>query len=422
MQYISTLMPRTAASALLLATTLWLAVNAALAAPLDWSGELSSRLDYRLPEAERGWAQQKLKLKFSLGQQLDSGASWTAVGRGYIDPYYRQARFADTDAHELSDDLWLHELYWRDDSDSWSWTLGKQQVTWGEADYFRVLDVVNPQDLSDYLLSYVEEFNQARHSLWMANIEWSGERWTQQWLWIPDFAATTLPADGSDFASAGIRAFQKLRDQADVREPGHALRDHSFGWRGSYSGDAIDVSLYGYYRWNPDPLLQLDSQGLHERYARRQVIGSSFSRAIDAWVVRGDAGLYLNEAVADSNGVQHRGNLAKALLALDYNGASYSLSLQALWGDGLSKPDWQSKQRMLSLYGEKRLHNDDLVLSNLAIVDLAGHSGLNEVQASYRLGGDVKVAVGSDLFWGDQALFSGYRNQNRVFIKGSYYW
>ena len=105
--------------------------------------------------AERGWAQQKLKGKLTGEWDTDFLGRFTAVARGYQDFYYDQARFDGTPAADQARELWLHELYWRDGIEAWSWTLGKQQLTWGEADYFRVVDVVNAQDLRDYLLSYI---------------------------------------------------------------------------------------------------------------------------------------------------------------------------------------------------------------------------------------------------------------------------
>ena len=100
-------------TALGLALTLYCALACA-ENQLDWSAELGTRLDYRLPAAERGWAQQKLKGKLTGEWDTESLGRFTAVARGYQDFYYDQARFDGTPAADQASDLWLHELYWRD--------------------------------------------------------------------------------------------------------------------------------------------------------------------------------------------------------------------------------------------------------------------------------------------------------------------
>ncbi len=389
---------------------------------LDWSGELGTRLDYRLPSAERGWAQQKIKGK--LGGRLDSD-DWgqiTAIGRGVQDFYYDQSRFEGSPAGDQARELWLHELYWQHGAEAWSWSLGKQQVTWGEADYFRVVDVVNAQDLRDYLLSYVEEFNQARQSLWMANLEYSGESWQQQWLWIWSMRPTRLPGAGSDFSSAALDAFQQLRAQLPDQRPGSAPEDHSLGWRaGRVLGDSTDLGLYAYYGWHPDPFIASDPW--RERYHRRQMLGASLSTPLGAWVLRSDVALYLREALAQSDGQAGFADLWQGLLGLDYNAEDYSLSLQWREGQSVNEPAGMTGQQLrgASLYLEYRLAGDDLIVSNLTLQDLAQHSGMNELQVKYRLTDRWLLGVGSDWFWGQGSLLSGYQSQSRLFVRATWY-
>src|SRR5690606_39907139 len=58
-----------------------------------------------------------------------------------------------SDLQELRDELgheaWLREYYLTWSADAFEIRVGRQQQAWGRADYFRVVDVLNPLDLRE---------------------------------------------------------------------------------------------------------------------------------------------------------------------------------------------------------------------------------------------------------------------------------
>ncbi|MEL7029992.1 MAG: LysM domain-containing protein, partial [Pseudomonadota bacterium] len=62
----------------------------------------------------------------------------------------------------------LREAYIQGDLLDIDWTIGKQQIVWGESDGFKVLDVVNPQSFREFILP---EFDESRIPLWSARAE-----------------------------------------------------------------------------------------------------------------------------------------------------------------------------------------------------------------------------------------------------------
>ena len=110
-------------------------------------------------------------------------------------------------------------------SGGWWVRAGKQQIAWGEALGQRVLDIVNPLDLSQNLATdrIYEEFDRVRIPQWFVRADYTIPNET-----IPDLTAefilnpgivvpTILPRQGSPFNV--VPAFLKVRDQVKQGEP-----------------------------------------------------------------------------------------------------------------------------------------------------------------------------------------------------------
>jgi len=115
---------------------------------------------------------------------------------------------------EKSDNHWMvgvKELYMDYDTEMFWLRLGKQQVSWGQSDGLRLLDIVNPLDISwhgaNLTEPYLEAFDNLRESLWMARatvrIPYNTETWKDlqlEGIWLPGrFVGTTMPAYGSPY-------------------------------------------------------------------------------------------------------------------------------------------------------------------------------------------------------------------------------
>ena len=89
--------------------------------------------------------------------------------------------YMDADQSELEhpefNDRWdfIRELYMDadlalDNGNLWSFRVGKQQIVWGRTDLFRVLDIINPIDLSRNTI--YDEFEDTRIPLWAMQAEY----------------------------------------------------------------------------------------------------------------------------------------------------------------------------------------------------------------------------------------------------------
>jgi hypothetical protein len=109
--------------------------------------------------------------------------------------------------------------------DEWWVRLGKQQIAWGEALGLRVLDTVNPLDLSQNLSTdrIFEEFDRVRIPQWFARVNYtipnpSIQDLTAEFILNPGIVTPTiLPPQGSPFNV--VPAFLKVRDDVRQGEP-----------------------------------------------------------------------------------------------------------------------------------------------------------------------------------------------------------
>ena len=103
--------------------------------------------------------------------------------------------------------------------------LGKQQIAWGEAIGLRVLDTINPLDLSQNLATdrIYEEFDRVRVPQWFARVDYtipneSVQDLTAEFILNPGIVVPTiLPPQGSPFNV--VPAFLKVRDEVRQGEP-----------------------------------------------------------------------------------------------------------------------------------------------------------------------------------------------------------
>jgi hypothetical protein len=125
--------------------------------------------------------------------------------------------------NDFKAEMWQAYIDYR--SGGWWVRLGKQQIAWGEALGLRVLDTVNPLDLSQNLATdrIFEEFDRVRVPQWFLRADYTIANET-----IPDLTAefilnpgivvpTILPPQGSPFNV--VPAFLKIRNQVNQGEP-----------------------------------------------------------------------------------------------------------------------------------------------------------------------------------------------------------
>ncbi|MBN1545676.1 MAG: hypothetical protein JW902_03360 [Syntrophaceae bacterium] len=168
----------------------------------------------------------------------------------------------------LNGDDWeigLKELYADFDSRYVWLRLGKQQVSWGQSDGLRLLDIVNPLDKTWHGISlnepYMEAFDNLRESLWMARLTlkspWETDNLQDvqlELLWMPgdfigsEFVGHINPVHGSPY-NFEPDLFCNKDDTPGGQEFGVRLK-------GKYRG--LEWSLNYLRHYEDDGLYQMD--------------------------------------------------------------------------------------------------------------------------------------------------------------------
>lgn len=322
--------------------------------------------------------------------------------------------------HPEYKDAWIDELTIGSEAESTSFLLGKHQVNWGESDYFRVVNIINPIDLRDYYLSYVDNYKSAVKSLWMMQVQYLADDWSATLLALPDYEPLGLPKKQSGFSNDGIDYIDSLSselpDDFTLESMGAALRI-------SGTLGENDVSAYMYYGWNPELIVTSPTQ---KKAFRRKMFGASISRAIESFVLRAETAYFPDETMQLEHFGFKQEDLLKTLIATDWFEGNSMVSLQLVNSyicSSYSANTLADKNVFEgSVYAEIPFNNNNITFSNLALHNFNTRVGMDEVKAKYRFTDALNIIAGLDLFWGNNGLLSDYEKQNRIFINIKYFY
>lgn len=303
----------------------------------------------------------------------------------------------------------------------WEVITGKQQVTWGEADFFRIIDVVNPLDLRENILAYIDDFEEGRVPLTMLNATRMLENGDVQLLIIPEVKAARLPSADSEFDPlAGIdpRPATKTPDSYQAESLSAGVR-HRF-----VAGDDWDVGLYGYYGWEGTPQITMGSDDMPAlRLFRKKLIGMSLATPIASWIARMDIAWAPSSTIMTEEGLRGQTDKVSSLVGFDYSYASFSTNIQfaqqRLFG-GDADNTVSSTLSEASLTLTKRLIADRLSLSNNTLAGSEnGYTGyLNQLSIGYRLTPLIRLDTAVIHYFGHkQSQFGQFEDNSRLSFK-----
>ncbi|MCX5702187.1 MAG: hypothetical protein NTW64_04320 [Candidatus Omnitrophica bacterium] len=165
-----------------------------------------------------------------------TGKYWYDSVYGWYDKYdpaqYYMQHIQRTD--------WLRDCYLDYTNGPWFLRLGKQQVSWGQADGVPILDKVNPVDFTEISLPDAVDL---RIPLWMANINYSPKvNSNLQFLFIPDFEQSTAAPPGAPFAFRSYKIFMDSKEGIEAL-PG-APNKIPFGPLGTNYFGTLNTNIY----------------------------------------------------------------------------------------------------------------------------------------------------------------------------------
>lgn len=288
----------------------------------------------------------------------------------------------------------------------WDFSLGYQKIAWGEADDIRVVDVVNPLDLQNFVLFDLDEIRVAQNMLRAEGA--LNDAWELECLWIFRSKANDYSPPGSEFAAPLLP--EAMEDKAGESE---------MGIRASSTFNDADISLYGFYGREDMPFFLLEKDRLTARCERFFMLGSSFNVPADKWVVRGDAAAFPSRSLGTDSGGKTIHHMVSGLIGVDYLYRDWTFSAQVAdryiheWNNDLVENRGDtlitSAAEMIGLSGT-------LTTRVAATWSVASNGGvLTQFKLTYQANKHWNFRFTIDLMNGDDQNFIGqFANKDRV--------
>jgi hypothetical protein len=328
----------------------------------------------------------------------------------------------------------VKEAYFLYGGDEFDLRLGRQQIVWGKTDGLRMLDLINPLDLREFIL---DDFFNSRIGLVAARLNYyaylDDSEHEFEFIVIPDakvaepaplgarwaFSPPTLPVGISPVILPG-------------EKPNWAAKNIEYGaaWRSNVSG--WDLSLNWFYGWKDMPNLLKQLSGttmfITPIYSRMNTVGGSFSNAFGPWVVRSEMAVNINEAL-NTSGVTAATSITQqttlnAAIAVDYTANNWTVSPQLFVRhiDGWSAIIVEDQDTgFVSLRVATDYMNEKLKPEMIGLYNWSDQSWMLRPKASYEFNDHIKVTVGVDLFGGSSSAFFGqFADNDRVYSEFEY--
>ncbi|ASP38501.1 hypothetical protein CHH28_07365 [Bacterioplanes sanyensis] len=308
----------------------------------------------------------------------------------------------------------------------WSLRLGKQQVAWGQADGFRVLDIINPQDLREFNLPDQQD---TRIATWMLNSQWSlGGDQILQLIVIPDLTFSERAPSKSPFAitspeltptiTAGQAVVRKATKRPDWR-PEWALRwsDFVFGWD-------VSASYFAFFHDTPVIYREVIDSVVHvsPEYRSSQLLGVAANTVYGSWVHRFELAWldrqFLISSAEYSAGINESPE-AQFVYGLDFQGwsnsvLSYQLYLAYLQDEQLGTVRHQQSIRHTMMMKRSFL-NDTLNTEVFLLLNRDYNDGQWRLTGDYQWNDNWVIELALDAFYGPAiGPFGQYQQANRL--------
>lgn len=384
--------------------------------------KLEAAYETRVDKVQKSEQSIDVEIKSYIGENL----SLKALLRGIHETRLETDIRSEGEARELYADL---------DGEQYKLRLGRQQVVWGKTDGLRLLDLVNPQDLREFIL---DDFIDSRVPLWMARGDIYVGDDTLQLLLIPDYRPNDIADPGDRFEPAYLKF---IRDRirtvpliyTEEEEPGGTLEDSEYGFRYNGFAGGWDYSLNYFNSWDDNPLYFQEKVGgvptsITRRYKRYSMAGGSFSNAFGSFVVRGElaynGGKYFVTKDPIDSDSQVRKDELKGALGLDYTVGDWLISGQVFESYIQDYEDaivFDKSTTNVSLLLNVKFLNETLDVKLINIYGINDSDAMNRLSLTYAVTDAWKFMAGGVVFRGPDDSFMGqFDDADRVEMEITY--
>lgn len=417
---------------------------ATLDAP-EWSGRLEAEWAVGLEDAGAPQHRsQKLEWSFlpEMRWNLGAGTRLRALGRLRVDAFDRlePGHPHPTEVSSLSRrgfagdhvDFELRELTLETEWGRAWFTIGKQQIVWGQADGLKVLDVVNPQDFREFILP---DFEDSRIPLWSVQADIPLGDTTLQLLWIPDPSYHELPDPDATFAFTAPRFLPPVQPGTlpvleDPNRPRRLLADSDVGARLQGSLGGVDLTVNYLFHYDDVPVFEAEARSggvvaFTPRYHRTHLVGGTATSSFGDLTVRGELGWSSGKRwnvddPREPDLARHSSELGY-VVGFDWYGIRDTLlSVQLFQSLLLQDLHGLRRDRLetnLSFLARREFMNERLRLEAIWIHNTNEQDGLVRPKIRYELSSALALWLGADVFYGDsEGVFGEFDERDRATV------
>ncbi len=408
-----------------------------LANAVEWTlhGALKNESAYFISGKKRF---DKIQNRLDLKPEAVLSGGWEFRGRGLA--WYDAAMDVNaTNATDLTHGIKQHyrtrieskEAYFLYGADDYDFRIGQQQIVWGKTDGIRMLDIINPFDLREFIL---DDFLDSRIGLWSARLNYyadiGGAENEFEFVVVPDARPAEFAPAGSrwGFALPSPPPGITLRSLAP-EQPNWSLNNTELGaaWRANVAG--WDLSLNYYFGWNDRPNLFRQLVGTtmttQLRHLRMHTAGGSFSNAFGAFVVRGEVAVNFGEGINTTALIWNRSVVRRTTLngaiAVDYTRSNWTVGVQLFGRQILNKPvvdvTLGSTPNFATLRIATDYMNEKLKPEVLLLADLDDGGLLARPKVSYEISDELIGTLGADIISGSGGFFGQFASNDRIYAE-----
>ena len=344
----------------------------------------------------------------------------------------------------------LNEAYFRYSGEIWDLSLGRQIISWGQADGFSLTDVLSAKDSSAFLALSSDDTKLASDSI---RLRFFHDIFTFEAVAVPFFTPNKLPRFNFEDGAKDDLYYIDTPDTYDTKTPLGSIpitytktesakpkmfTDTEAAARLSFFLPGIDFSVSGFYGWDKNPRFTREGKltplnvliNLNQEYYRIGMAG--FDAAIpagdvtirleSAWI----GGRYFNpKLIFEQPKSTHQ---LLALAGLDWIKNSWTLSAQYFEDlildhkDDIERP---MHKGFVSLNISKTFLRDTLKLSASGAVDINYGSTFSTYAVDYALTDNMHVILGGDIYtkgYDGKGDFAQLNKISSIWVKGRFNW
>lgn len=325
----------------------------------------------------------------------------------------------------------LREFFYEKEIDDVLIKIGKMQSVWGKADGIKLIDILNPQSYSEFILP---SFDESRIPLWTLSTQFDFEGSELEIVWILDNTYNKIPNQGASYSFTSLRIIPTIAKGVNLKinnvdKPNSLFKDSDIAFRYSTDLENMELSFYYAYFYHDNFVLYQDyepstnSVVLNPKYERGSMYALSMDYSNGNFVYRVELSLNKNKYFLNklkSKGVQKSDEMAY-ILGVDWYALEESLlSFQLYQSYILSDNDGLIRDKIdntLTLLYKKEFMNNTLHSEILTIYNINDSDGLFRVKTKYEIDEESVIYIGLDKFFGNKDGFYGeFKEQSRIVI------